>query len=186
MRLVLLAVLATLLATGAPGARAEAKRVQRTSGVARVVAQKGGGNQPTQPTKKKAPEVTTAKCEVIEFHASKTGTPSVDAKLAKHKKALSEPPLSAFDTFKVTGTQALVVEQGKTGTVKITAKIDILFKGLVKQNEKSRLQLELTIDDPTGTRLVRQVQTQDSGAPVITSGGDHQGGKIFFAVTCSL
>jgi hypothetical protein len=126
-------------------------------------------------------------CEVIEFHASKTGTPSVDPKLARWKAELGAPPLSAFDTFKVTGGKTLALKPGQTETVKVTASVTVLFKGTIKENDKDRLQLEITVDTAQGKRLVRQTSTQDPGASVIPGAGKAEGGaNVFFVVTCSL
>jgi len=197
MRGALLMVLATLLATSVPTAHAEARRANKMTAEQTIelvraapgkLYAKGGGagaakaDKPGKGADKKAAAV---KCDVTEFVATKTGKESIDPKLIKHKAALQQPPLSAFDTFKVTGEQSVTVAQGKTGTVKVTATLDVLFKGEVKQGDKTRLQFELTIDDPSGSRLYRQVHTQDSGATVIQTGGNSNGGKIFLAVTCS-
>lgn len=179
-----------LLGSGLAGAdeareRVDAARVRETAPLtlAKVDVPRRRGWQVADNKAAPAPKVT---CDVIEFHASKTGTPSIDVKLAKHKKALGQPPLSSFDTFKVTGTGTVSIGVGKTGTVQNTAKLDLLFKGTVKSEKKERLQLEVTVDDATGSRHYRQVHTQDSGATVIHSAGEHAGGQLFIAVTCSL
>jgi hypothetical protein len=131
---------------------------------------------------KKAKE---ASCEVIEFHATKAGAKSVDAGLAKWKSELDQPPLSAFDTFKVTGQKTLSLAQGGTGNTKITASLGVLFKGTVSENEKDRLQLEITIDNATGKRMYRSNSTQDSGASQILSAGKSGDANVFFVLTCS-
>jgi hypothetical protein len=150
------------------------------------IAQKGTAKPKGDGKDAKPPPAPQVKCEVSEFLATKTGEASIDPALAKHKKALSEPPLSAYDTFKVTGGDTLTLGAGKSGTVKVTAKLDLLFKGVVVQGPKNRLQFEITIDDASGTRLYRQVHVQDSGASLIQSGGKGpSGGQVFFAITCT-
>jgi hypothetical protein len=136
----------------------------------------------------KTPPVKKAKdasCDVVEFHATKSGTKSVDAGLSKWKAELDQPPLSAFDTFKVTGQKSLTITQGGTGNVKITANLGVLFKGTVNENTKDRLQLEVTIDNAGGKRMYRSTTTQDSGASQILSAGKSGDANVFFVVTCS-
>jgi hypothetical protein len=199
MRVVCYAILCALALASGPSARAEARKVQRkvaavpastplhaqplAPGV--LLAQKGGQAGAADKNKTDKKPAIAVKCDVIEFHATKTGTPSLDPKLAKHKKALGQAPMTAFDTFKVTGQNELSLSPGKSGTVKFVAKLDVLFKGVKKADKGDRLEFELTADDKDGTRIYRQVHTQDSGATVIQSGGDHDGGKIFFAITCA-
>lgn len=131
---------------------------------------------------RKAKEAT---CDVVEFHATKSGSKSVDAGLARWKAELDQPPLSAFDTFKVTGQKTLAIAQGGTGSVKITANLGVLFKGTVNENTKDRLQLEVTIDNASGKRMYRSTTTQDSGASQILSAGKSGDANVFFVVTCS-
>ena len=124
-------------------------------------------------------------CDVIEFHATKTGAKSVDEKLGKWKSELDQPPLSAFDTFKVTGQKNAVIAIGGTSTVQITANLTLLFKGFVSENDKDRLQLEVTIDNAKGKRMYRSTTTQDSGASQILSAGKSGDANVFFVVTCT-
>jgi hypothetical protein len=126
-----------------------------------------------------------ASCDVVEFHATKSGTKSVDAGLARWKAELDQPPLSAFDTFKVTGQKTLAIAQGAAGNVKVTANLGVLFKALVNENAKDRLQLEVTIDNASGKRMYRSTTTQDSGASQILSAGKSGDANVFFVVTCS-
>ena len=132
-----------------------------------------------------AKKAREASCDVVEFHATKSGAKSVDAGLAKWKAELDQPPLSAFDTFKVTGQKSLTIGQGGTGNVKITANLGVLFKGTVNENAKDRLQLEVTIDNASGKRMYRSTTTQDSGASQILSAGKSGDANVFFVVTCS-
>ncbi len=131
---------------------------------------------------KKAKE---AKCDVIEFHATKSGTKSVDAKLDKWKAELEQPPLSAFDTFKVTEAKTVTIAKDASANVKITANVSLLFKGFTTENDKDRLQLEVTIDNAKGKRMYRSTTTQDSGASQILSAGKHAAANVFFVVTCT-
>jgi len=126
-----------------------------------------------------------ASCEVVEFHASKTGAKSLDDKLSKWKAELDQPPLSAFDTFKVTGAKSVTIAAGGTSSVQITANLTLLFKGIVTENDKDRLQLEVTIDNAKGKRMYRSTTTQDSGASQILSAGKSGDANVFFVVTCS-
>jgi len=149
-----------------------------------LLAENGPGA--TQPTAGKAvKKAKEASCEVVEFHATKTGTKAVDDKLSKWKAELDQPPLSAFDTFKVTGSKSLTIAPGSTGGVKITANLGLLFKGTVTENDKDRLQLEVTIDNAAGKRMYRSTTTQDSGASQILSAGKSGDANVFFVVTCS-
>jgi hypothetical protein len=134
---------------------------------------------------KPARKAKEASCEVIEFHATKAGTKSVDAGLARWKVELDQPPLSAFDTFKVTGQKTLSLAQGGTGNAKITASLGVLFKGTVNENDKDRMQLEITIDNAAGKRMYRSNSTQDSGASQILSAGKSGDANVFFVLTCS-
>jgi hypothetical protein len=126
-----------------------------------------------------------ASCDVIEFAASKTGAKSVDDKLSKWKAELDQPPLSAFDTFKVTGAKSATISPGGTSSVQITANLTLLFKGAVSEGDKDRLQLEVTIDNAKGKRMYRSTTTQDSGASQILSAGKSGDANLFFVVTCS-
>jgi len=130
-------------------------------------------------------KVKEASCQVIEFHASKTGAPKVDDKLGKWKAELNQPPLSAFDSFKVTGEKTVVIAPGSTSSVKITANLTLLFKGVVTENSKDRLQLEVTVDNATGKRMYRSTTTQDSGASQILSAGKSGDANVFFVATCT-
>ena len=136
-------------------------------------------------TAKPAKKAKEASCVVIEFHATKSGSKNVDAGLSKWKTELDQPPLSAFDTFKVTGQKTLSLAQGGTGNAKITASLGVLFKGTVTETEKDRLQLEITIDNATGKRMYRSNSTQDSGASQILSAGKSGDANVFFVLTCS-
>jgi hypothetical protein len=135
--------------------------------------------------KDQAQKEKEARCEVLEFSAQKTGKPALDAKLDRWKKELGEPPLSAFDTFKVTGEKTLTMTGGTTGSVKVTSNLTLLFKGFVKEKDKDRLQLEVTIDNPAGKRFYRQTSTQDSGASQILSAGKQSEANLFFVVICT-
>jgi hypothetical protein len=140
---------------------------------------------PSKPVAKPAKKAKEASCEVIEFHASKAGNKAIDEKLGKWKKELDQPPLSAFDTFKVTGAKSVTIAQGGTSSVQITANLGLLFKGVVTENDKDRLQLEVTVDNAKGKRLYRSNTTQDSGASQILSAGKSGEANVFFVVTCS-
>src|SRR5258706_11950911 len=94
------------------------------------------------PPAKPAKKPKEATCDVIEFQATKSGAKNVDPGLARWKAELDQPPLSAFDTFKVTGNRSVNIPQGGTSSVKITANLGLLFKGTVSENDKDRLQLE--------------------------------------------
>jgi hypothetical protein len=133
----------------------------------------------------KAGKSKEARCEILEFSAQKTGKAALDPKLERWKKELGEPPLSAFDTFKVTGEKVLTMAPGVTGSAKVTSNLTLLFKGFVKENDKDRLQLEVTIDNPAGKRFYRQTSTQDSGASQILSAGKQADANVFFVVTCA-
>jgi hypothetical protein len=136
---------------------------------------------PAKPAKK----AKEASCDVVEFQATKTGAKNVDAGLSKWKAELDQPPLSAFDTFKVTGQKSLSIAQGGASSVKITANLGLLFKGTVTENDKDRLQLEVTIDNAAGRRMYRSTTTQDSGASQILSAGKSGDANVFFVITCS-
>jgi hypothetical protein len=69
--------------------------------------------------------------------------------------------------------------------VKITSNLTLLFKGIVNENDKDRLQLEVTIDNAAGKRMYRSTTTQDSGASQILSAGKSSDANVFFVVTCS-
>ena len=193
MRLTSVILTATLLLAGAiapPASAAESPTRAAAAAVAKPVAASpllvwrrrllAQGAKPAPAKKAK-----DASCDVVEFHASKSGSKSVDAGLAKWKVELDQPPLSAFDTFKVTGQKTLAIAQGGTGNVKITANLGVLFKGTVNENAKDRLQLEVTIDNASGKRMYRSTTTQDSGASQILSAGKSGDANVFFVVTCS-
>lgn len=130
-----------------------------------------------------------ARCEVIEFRAENTGKKAIDAKLARFAAELGQPPLSAFDTFVVTGTREVTLEAGQSETIKQTVTLALLFKGVTRQNDHDRMQFELTVDDAKGRRVVRTNVTQDSGGKQLTSAGKAAGNDkamMFLATTCTL
>jgi hypothetical protein len=179
MRTIAMATLALLLIAGVIGAgpaRAEGARAHKKSGAHTLRKQR-----PMLVADKGA----SAKCSVIEFQASKTGTPTVDAKLERYKKALGKAPLSVYDTFRVTGGQDVSIDSGKTGSVKIHAKIDVLYKGPITVKGKQRLEFEVTVDGADGTRIYRQTYKQDNDADLILSAGKYEKTDLFFALTCN-
>lgn len=147
-----------------------------------AVAAKQAPLPPSSPVAPAAPHV--AQCEVVEFRGDKTGTPAIDAKLARFTKELGE--ISGSDTFTVTAGQVVTLEEDKSQSVKTNATFTLLFKGTSKQKNKDRLQLELTIDDAKGKRVIRTTFTEDSGASQIMSAGRLDKSKLYVAITCTL
>lgn len=96
------------------------------------------------------------KCEVIEIHASKTDTPSIDPALKDLKKKLKRAPLNAFNTFvKLARVSFTLAENVPQSFDTPRGETNLTLTGVDRPTKKrTRASLDVDVRDESGKRYV--------------------------------
>ena len=126
------------------------------------------GRVPRPPVVLVAQAVPTASCKVTEIKATKEKK-GIDAKLKWLAAPLGKGPFKLYDTYTLLSeaTPAAPKDKPVEAVLSDKSKVTLIYKGPSEvKGGKTRIRIEVDIDDAGGTRVQQAVQTFDSGETV--------------------
>jgi hypothetical protein len=132
------------------------------------------------------PALTSIAAEVIILHATNDNT-GIDPKIGKIP-ALSKPPFSSYNSYKLLDRATLALEKGKAGTVKLPTGRDlqVRFKDVVepvKKDEQRRFLVDASIQKPDGKAFLPLIEVNaKAGEWFFVAGQDYKGGGLVIGI----
>jgi hypothetical protein len=133
--------------------------------------------QPPRPT------VASIVVEVTILHATNDGS-GIDPKIGK-MPALSKPPFSSYNSYKLLERTNLSLDRGKADAFKLPTGRDLrlLFKSVIDQGAARRFVLTASIQKPDGKSFLPNVEVNaNAGETFFVGGQDYKGGSIFIGL----
>ena len=124
-----------------------------------------------------------ATCTAIEIGATNASSPSIPADLKPLEKKLKKPPLSSWNSFRVMSSSEITLESMKAASPKLASGATSV---ILKDVDKKRLTLGITMDGASGTRVFDSKVGIDSGDWVVYGETLGNNDGHFVALTCKL
>jgi hypothetical protein len=129
---------------------------------------------------------TTANCSFLEISATNADPASIDASLKAVQKKLKRPPFTSWNTFKLLGKASKQLALLKSEVVAMTlGQASVLFRQSSQPaNKKLRFELEITVDDQNGKRVLDTKISFDDGDYIVIGRSLANNDGHLLAMTC--
>jgi hypothetical protein len=129
---------------------------------------------------------TSANCSFLEISATNADPPSVDPALKAVQKKLKRPPFTSWNTFKLLGKASKQLALLKSEIVAMTqGQASVLFRQSSKPaGKKERFELEITVDDQNGKRVLDTKISFDDGDYIVIGRSLPNNDGHLLALTC--
>lgn len=124
--------------------------------------------------------------EVIVLHATNDGS-GIDAKIGKIP-ALSKPPFSAYNSYKLLARESRSMEKGKSTTIKLPTgrELMVTFKDVIlpkKQDEAKKFVVTASIQKPDGKSFLPLLEVNaKAGEWFFVGGQEYKSGSLVIGV----
>ncbi len=130
--------------------------------------------------------VTSISADVIVLHGTNDNS-GIDPKIGK-MPALSKPPFSSYNSYKLLDGTKLQIEKGKSASFKLPTGRDLLvtFKDVIqpaKQGDSQRFVVAASIQKPDGKSFLPNVEVNaKAGEWFFVGGQDYKGGSLVIGI----
>lgn len=138
-----------------------------------------------KPAPTAAPSASVS-AEIIVLHGTNAGT-GIDPKIG-NIPALSKPPFSSYNSYKLLDRSSRALQKGKSATFKLPTSRDlqVLFKDLVppsKQGEPTRYVISASIQKANGQAYLPNVEVSaKQGEWFFVGGQSYNGGSLVIGI----
>jgi hypothetical protein len=150
-----------------------------------------GPSAPAQPAPapKPAPAPASISADVMLLHGTNDNT-GIDPKLGK-MPALSKPPFSSYNSYKLIGQGKLPLDKGKAVpyTLPTGRELRVVYKDVLqpqKQGDPLRYVIAVSIEKPEGKSFLPLVEVNaQAGEMFFVGGQEFKGGSLFIGIKVS-
>jgi hypothetical protein len=124
--------------------------------------------------------------EVIILHATNDGS-GIDQKIGK-MPALSQPPFSSYNSYKLLDRVTLPLAKGKSSTTKLPTgrELMVALKDVVepkRKDEQKRFVVTASIQKPDGNSFLPLLEVSaKAGEPFFVAGQNYKGGTLVIGI----
>lgn len=166
--------------------RASFLAITATLGIALAMTPGGAHAEPPAPHQPAPAQAEANTVEVIILHATNDGT-GIDPKIGK-MPALSKPPFSSYNSYKLLDRTTTSVDKGKAAahTLPTGRDLQVVFKDVVepaKKGEAPRYVISASIQKPGGKAFLPLVEVNaKAGEWFFVAGQDYKGGTLVIGI----
>lgn len=141
---------------------------------------------PAQQPAPKPAAVTSISAEIMVLHATNDSS-GIDPKIG-NMPALSKPPFSSYNSYKLLDRSKTTIDKGKAATLKLPTGRDlqVLFKDVVepaKKDDARRYVVDASIQKPDGKAFLPHVEVNaKAGEWFFVGGQDYKGGGLVIGI----